>query len=186
MISYTGLIDKYYPAGTLLRDIYLRHCRSVAGLALQIAARKCPALDPALVEAAAMTHDIGIFRCDAPSIECHGDEPYIRHGIIGAALLRREGAPEEWARVAERHTGAGLTAEEISAQSLPLPAADFLPESELERLICYADKFYSKSGDMKLKPLAKVRASMARFGQASLDRFDALHREFGGEANAPG
>lgn len=181
MISYNGLIDKYYPAGTPLRDIYLRHCRSVADLALDIAKKKRLNLDPELIEAAVMTHDIGIFRCNAPSIECHGDEPYIRHGIIGAELLRREGAPEEWARVAERHTGSGLTAEEITAQHLPLPAADFLPETELERLICYADKFFSKSGDMKMKSLDRVRASMARFGQASLDRFDALQREFGVE-----
>lgn len=186
MISYTELIDKYYPAGTPLRDIYLRHCRSVAHLALDIAAKKHLAIPSSLIEAAAMTHDIGIYRCNAPSIECHGDEPYIRHGIIGGALLRLEGAPEEWARVAERHTGSGLTAEEISEQHLPLPAADYLPESQLERLICYADKFYSKSGNMELKPLSKVRASMARFGQASLDRFDALNREFSTEVTAAG
>lgn len=54
-----------------------------------------------------------------------------------------------------------------------------MPETLLERLICYADKFYSKSGDMKRKDISAVRRAMARFGQESLDRFDALDREFG-------
>ena len=32
--DYNKIIDKYYPEGSRLRDIYLRHCRSVADLAL--------------------------------------------------------------------------------------------------------------------------------------------------------
>ena len=52
------------------------------------------------------------------------------------------------------------------------------PHTLLEKLICYADKFYSKSGDMKRKPLDKVRRSMERFGAASLERFDAMHTLF--------
>ena len=178
MTDYQLIIDKYYPAGTPLRDIYMRHCRSVADEALAIARRKNLPLSEAMIESAAMTHDIGIFLTSAPTIECRGTEPYIRHGLLGAGLLRREGAPEEWARVAERHTGAGLTAAEIASQHLPLPHEDLVPETLLERLICYADKFYSKSGSMKRKPLEKVRAQMARFGEDSLRRFDGLHEEF--------
>ena len=173
-MDYQKIIDKYYPAGTPLRDIYLRHCRSVSDLALELN-RDCRlGLPPEQVEAAAMLHDIGIYLCDAPSIECRGQEPYIAHGILGAELLRREGAPEWVARVAEHHTGSGLTANEITEQRLPLPARDFLPETLLEKLICYADKFYSKSGSMKRKPLDRVRAQMGAFGPASLARFDAL------------
>lgn len=177
--GYNHIIDKYYPAGTPLRDIYLRHCRQVADEAARIATRKHLPLDPKMIEGAAMTHDIGIFATDAPGIECHGTEPYIAHGTIGARLLRSEGAPEEWAGVAERHTGAGLTAAEITSQGLPLPANDYTPRTLLERLICYADKFYSKSGSMQRKNLEKVRRSMARFGAESLSRFNALHAEFG-------
>lgn len=176
--DYQKIIDKYYPAGLPLRDIYIRHCRSVADLALAIARDQQLVPDPKDVEAAAMLHDIGIYLTDAPGIECHGMEPYIRHGLLGAELLRSEGAPEIFARVAERHTGSGLTAEEIRRQNLPLPIRDFLPETQLERLICYADKFYSKSGLPERKPFDKVRRSMARFGTDSLRRFDALAREF--------
>ncbi|MDE6535695.1 MAG: HD domain-containing protein [Muribaculaceae bacterium] len=158
------IIDKYYPEGTPLRDIYMRHARSVADLALEIATRKHLALDPAQIEAAALLHDIGIYLCDAPGIHCHGTEPYISHGPLGAALLRQEGAPEWAARVAERHTGTGL--------------GKMIPETELERLICYADKFYSKSGSMQRKTLPAVEASMAKFGPQNLARFRALHSQF--------
>lgn len=184
-MDFQKIIDKYYPAGTALRDIYLKHCRAVADEALAISHLCGLSLPDAEVEAAAMLHDIGIYATNAPSIECRGSEPYICHGVIGADLLRREGAPEWAARVAERHTGSGLTAAEIARQGLPLPHRDFLPETQLERLICYADKFYSKSGDMKRKDFGRVRAAMAAFGPESLKRFDAMAREFstgGGQA----
>lgn len=179
MKSYIEIIDKYYPAGSRLRDIYMRHCRQVSDLALGIASAKGLDLDAGEVEAAAMLHDIGIYATDAPSIECHGSEPYICHGLIGGKLLRDEGMPESIARVAERHTGSGITIADIDAQHLPLPRRDYLPETTLERLICYADKFYSKSGAMRRKDFDSVRASMARHSEESALRFDALHRQFG-------
>ena len=177
-MDYQTIIDKYYPAGSPLRDIYMRHCRSVSDLALEIAARKSLPLDSAEVEAAAMLHDIGIFLTDAPGIHCHGSEPYIRHGILGATLLRSDGVDESVAAVAERHTGAGINADDISELSLPLPPGDYMPRTLLERLVCYADKFYSKSGDMQRKSLDRVRASMARHSSATLARFERLHQEF--------
>jgi len=176
--DYQRLIDKYYPAASALRDIYLTHCRSVSHEATDIADRLRLPLDKEMIEGAAMTHDIGIFATNAPGIECHGTEPYICHGVIGAHLLRNEGAPEEWVGVAQRHTGSGLTQEEIASQRLPLPPGCYMPQTLLERLICYADKFYSKSSSPQRKSLCQVRKSMARFGQESLDRFNALHDEF--------
>ncbi len=177
-MDYQTIIDKYYPAGSPLRDIYMRHCRSVADLALEIAGRKSLPVDRSDVEAAAMLHDIGIFMTDAPGIHCHGTEPYIRHGILGAQLLRSLGVDETIAAVAERHTGAGITANDIRELDLPLPPGDYMPRTLLERLICYADKFYSKSGDMERKSLERIRASMARHSGATLARFENLHKEF--------
>lgn len=177
VFSWQGEIDRYYPEGEL-RDILLRHSRSVADKALAICRGRRLPLDPADVEAAAMLHDIGIFLTDAPGIACHGTEHYIRHGILGAALLRHDGAPEWMARVAERHTGAGITADDIRQMNLPLPPGDYMPVTLLEKLVCYADKFYSKSGDMKEKSLDRVRASMARHSQSSLARFEELHKLF--------
>lgn len=178
MTDYQKIIDKYYPAESLGRVIYMKHCRAVADLSLQIASSLSLPIARSDIEAAAMLHDIGICHTDAPDIGCWGSLPYICHGIEGAAILRGEGAPEEWARVAERHTGAGITAAEVVAQQLPLPKVDYMPETPLERLICYADKFYSKSGDMKRKPLERVIASMERISPSTLSRFLALHAEF--------
>lgn len=48
----------------------------------------------------------------------------------------------------------------------------------LEKLVCYADKFYSKSGSMEQKSLERVEASIARFGDDNLARFRALHALF--------
>ncbi len=176
---WTKIYDKYYPAGTQGRRILEQHCRSVAELALEINRGRHLGLDPAEVEDAAMLHDIGIFLTDAPGIGCHGTEPYIRHGVLGADLLRSEGAPEEYARVAERHTGAGISREDIEELHLPLPVdRDMMPHSLLERLVCYADKFYSKSGDMQRKSLERVRQSMARHSSRTSERFEELHREF--------
>lgn len=177
--DWQQIVDRHYPAGSPLRDIYLSHCRAVARKALDIARRRCLDLDPALIEGAAMTHDIGIYLTDAPGIHCHGTLPYICHSTAGAALLRREGAPEEWARVAERHTGSGLTAAEIRRSGMPLPEVDLLPQTELERLICYADKFFSKgSGSADPKPIDRIRHSMAKFGPGPAARFEALVDEF--------
>ena len=174
-------INNHYPADRKVRGILLSHSAAVARLAIEIAGRKNLDIPEADIEAAAMLHDIGIYLTDAAGIGCHGTEPYIRHGILGAALLRNEGADEEIAAVAERHTGAGITADDIKQMSLPIPEGDYMPRTLLERLICYADKFYSKSGDMKEKPLEKVRASMLRHSQPTLERFEALHNEFGNE-----
>ncbi|MDE7368515.1 MAG: HDIG domain-containing protein [Muribaculaceae bacterium] len=177
-MDYQKIIDKYYPVGTTRRDIYMHHCRQVADKALTIARTKKLDLDKNLIEAAAMLHDIGIVMTDAPSIDCHGSLPYICHGIAGADLLRKEGYPEEVARVAERHTGAGISDEDITELDLPLPPGNYMPETLLERLVCYADKFYSKSGEMKEKSLEKVRDSMSRHSSATLARFEKLHNEF--------
>lgn len=179
MIDYNAIIDKYYPAGSRLRDIYLKHSRQVADKAVDIARRKHLNISLDDVETAAMLHDIGIFMTDAEGIFCYGTHPYIAHGYLGADLLRSEGIPETIVRVAERHTGAGITVEDIKQMGLPLPLRDFMPQSMLERLVCYADKFFSKSGDMVEKPIERVRQSMLKHSQETLMRFELLNNEFG-------
>lgn len=172
-----AIIDRHYAPGAL-RDLLLAHSRSVAGLAAEVARVHAPALDPDDIFAAAMLHDIGITCTDAPGIHCHGTLPYICHGIAGAAMLRADGVPEKFARVAERHTGAGITVQDIAAMHLPLPPGDYVPHSHLEQIVCYADKFFSKSGDLHQKPLARVIAGMQRHGADTAARFDALHRRW--------
>ena len=189
------IIDFFYPGEDELRAKLLKHSCQVCRKALELARRTRVPLDLAVVETGAMLHDVGIRLCDAPGICCHGDQPYLRHGLAGAEMLREYGKThgldlEPFARICERHTGSGLTAQEIAEQRLPLPARDFLPETPEEKLICLADKFFSKSGNMEEKRFDKVRRSMEKFGPGPLARFDALIDFFGfaadGTAKAAG
>lgn len=177
-MDFQKIIDKYYPKGSKVRHILMKHSEDVTRLALQIAdAHPELHIDRDFVREAAMLHDIGIIKCDAPSIDCHGTEHYLRHGRIGADMMREEGYPRH-ARVCERHTGAGLTKEEIEEQHLPLPAQDFLPETLEEKLICYADKFYSKSRLDRKKTVEEAERSLARFGGEGLQRFQEWEKIF--------
>ena len=149
------------------------HSRSVAEKAIAIAnAHPELKIDKRFVEEAAMLHDIGIFRTNAPGIQCFGTEPYICHGTIGAQLMREEGFPLH-ALVCERHTGAGLSLMEIERQNLPVPHHDMLPLSLEEKLICFADKFFSKTHLEKEKSLEQARQSLVKFGEEGVARFDA-------------
>lgn len=125
-----------------------------------------------------MLHDIGIFKCDAAGIQCFGPEPYICHGRIGAELLRSEGFPRH-ARVCERHTGAGITKAQIIAQNLPLPQQDFLPETMEEKVICYADKFFSKTHLDREKTIEQAEKSLSKFGEEGVLRFREWEKCFG-------
>ena len=170
-MDYQAIINKYYPEDNELRHILLVHSRAVADKALAIADRHPElSLDRQFIEEAAMLHDIGIVRCNAPGIQCFGSEPYICHGRIGAEMLRAEGFPRH-ARVCERHTGAGITRSQIIAQKLPLPQQDFLPETMEEKVICYADKFFSKSHLDEEKTIEQAIASLSKFGEEGVARF---------------
>ncbi|MBO5306950.1 MAG: HDIG domain-containing protein [Lentisphaeria bacterium] len=178
------IIRFFYPENTPFRELLIKHSTQVRDKALEIAAASGVSVDTETVICGAMLHDIGIGKCHAPSILCMGNEPYIRHGILGAQMLREHfPALEKYARICERHTGSGLAAKEIIRQSLPLPPRDFLPETPEEKLLTLADKFFSKSGDMQEKDFLTVRRSMEKFGTDSLERFDELCRYFRLEQN---
>ena len=170
-MDYLAIINQYYPQGSKARDILLTHSECVTHKALQIV-DKHPELklDRTFIQEAAMLHDIGIVKCDAPGIECFGTEPYIKHGIIGADMLRAAGFPQH-ARVCERHTGAGIALQNILEQHLPLPHQDFLPETMEEQVICYADKFYSKTHLDRVRTPEQALKSLERFGKEGAKRF---------------
>ena len=171
-MNYMEIIDRYYKDNTDLRGILIRHGEDVARKALDVAQRH-PSLgaDRGFVLEAAMLHDIGIFKTNAPGIHCFGSEPYLNHGILGADLLRNEGLPRH-ALVCERHTGAGLTKKEIIVQRLPLPPVDFMPVSLEEQVICFADCFFSKTKPDKEKSVESIRKKMKKYGSRSLKQFD--------------
>ena len=181
------LLSRYYDSSEEAYSILVTHSVLVTRKALEIAAafrRRHPeiSVDETFLVESALLHDIGIGECAAPEIGCHGDQPYIRHGVLGREILESEGLPRH-ALVCERHTGAGLTREDVKRQGLQLPERHYLPESIEEKIICVADKCYSKT-PAKLwreKSWTKVRKTLSKFGDDVLERWDQLAREVLGE-----
>ena len=183
MIDCLSIIQRYYTPGNDDYRVLVLHSRQVADLAVRLGQRlidRGVPVDLEFVEEAAMLHDIGMCRTDAPGIHCHGTEPYIRHGILGRQMLDSIGLFRH-GRVCERHTGAGITADEIISQHLPIePPRDLLPESVEEKLVCYADKFFSKSRlEEPPKTMERVRRSLSKFGPDTISRFDEMAAFFG-------
>lgn len=179
------IIDKYYPEDNELKRLLVRHSKDVRDLALEIVDRH-PELkaDRSLVEEGAMLHDIGIFKTNAPSIHCLGSDHYIRHGIDGADIIRNEeklppDLREAIARICERHTGTGITRKQIEEQNLPIPMGDYQPETIEEKIVCYADKFFSKSHPERKKTIEKATHSLEKFGSEGVDKFKKWTSIFG-------
>lgn len=172
------MLAKYFTPPALA--IILEHSRNVARKALQIARQSPDAarLDLVFIEEAALLHDIGVCRTDAPKLHCYGSEPYIRHGILGRAILEAEGLPRH-ALVSERHIGVGLTVADIEHQQLPLPRRDMVPTSAEERIIAAADLFYSKNINALSveKSIERIRSGLAGFGGDKVAIFDGWCRE---------
>jgi uncharacterized protein len=167
------IISKYYKPRSKAYNILVTHGRVVAEKALKIAQHHKELLaDVKFINEAASLHDIGIFMTNSPKLYCFGEHPYLCHGYLGGELMLQEGFPDH-ALVCERHIGVGITTDEIIANKLPLPLRDYIPLSVEEQIICFADTFFSKSGDLlREKTVDEVRKSVKRFGNNHLARFD--------------
>jgi len=177
-MDYTSILNKYYPDDNELRHILCIHSRRVADKALNLANLHPELhLDISFIEEAAMLHDIGICMCDAPGIFCYGTHPYICHGYLGAEMMRNEGFPRH-ALVCERHTGTGLSCDYIISHQLPLPHRDFVPVSLEEELICFADKFFSKTRPEQEKTVDAAYQSVAKFGKECAEKFNCWCKIF--------
>ena len=181
MNRYQTIIDetlkRFNDAATPeLQNILRVHSESVARKAVAVC-RAHPELraNEDLVYAGAMLHDIGIIKCDAAGIHCFGTEPYIKHGTIGASLLsaeadilspngERKDSLEALSRICARHTGTGLPGLE--------------PETIEEKIVCYADKFFSKTRLDREKTYEEARHSLMKFGEAGVKIFEEWHRAF--------
>ena len=170
-----NIIDYFFPEAEVpeLRNILLVHSKAVAEKARSIC-RKHPGLkaDEQFVYDAAMLHDIGIIRCNAPSIHCFGKEDYMKHGPLGAEMLTEASQVfgdkipnmEKYKRVCARHTGTGLPG--------------FEPTSTEEKIVCYADKFFSKTRLTHEKTFEEAIHSLEKFGQHGVEIFKAWHDIF--------
>ncbi len=152
-------------------DLVLAHGEIVAAIAAQLIERNALPVDAGLVRAGSLLHDIGVHRL--------GTDPYIRHGVLGADLLREIGLPAALSRFCSHHTGVGLTRDDIVRQGLPLPPADYLADSPEEELVMYADKFHSKTSPPVFLTAAAYADRIGRFGADKAARFAAMVEQFG-------
>lgn len=175
------LLEKYFQPGSEALYIVTLHSTAVKELSLKIASKN-PHLkaDIKLLEQAALLHDIGIVKTNAPDLSCFGEHPYICHGYLGREILEAEGFPE-LAPFCERHTGTGITLDEIIRHNLPIPHREMMPITVEEKILCYADKFFSKSGKNLTQPkkLKKIYANLIRYGEDKIRRFDEFIGMFG-------
>lgn len=143
----------------------LGHCRCVEALAVAMcdhAERQGLEVDRAVVQQGALLHDVG-----------RSLTQDVRHASLGAALLRQDHWPEPVVLAVERHTGAGIDAQEAAA--LGLPAKDYTPRTLEEKIVAHADNLYS--GDKRLS-LDALRAKYEAKGlPRAWAKIEALHAE---------
>ncbi|MFF4172232.1 HD domain-containing protein [Streptomyces sp. NPDC001744] len=154
------------------------HCEIVWRIAESLMSRLDGGVDPELVRAGCLLHDIGVYRLYDTGGRLDGRN-YIRHGLLGHEILAAEGLPEAVCRFCSHHTGVGLTREDVLAQGLPLPPADYVAVTPEERLVMYADKFHSKSTPPRFLTPDTYAVSVSRFGPDKVAAFGALRAEFG-------
>ncbi len=173
------IIEKYYKRNSELYNILINHSTDVMNKALHMADNH-PELhiDKEFVKEAAMLHDIGIYLTHAPSIKCFGIAPYLCHGYLGREILESLGYPKH-GLVCERHTGTGISLEEIILENLPLPRRDMQPVSMEEKLICFSDCFFSKTQPGLEKSADKVKHNLSKFGAESVHQFEEWEAIFG-------
>jgi len=173
------IIEKYYKNNSYAKKVLLTHSELVAKKALKIASNIKDKTNKKLLFEGSMLHDIGMIFTNAPDIGCNGNQPYICHGILGKKILDDEGLFKH-GLISERHTGTGITKQEIIEKKLPLPLKDMVPISLEEEIICYADKFFSKDPKnlIKEKTPEEVEKMLKGYGGDHLDKFRKWRLKF--------
>ena len=138
----------------------LNHSQAVRKLAVTLS-EKCGA-NTRLVSAGALLHDIGRTKTQG-----------IDHAYRGADILRELRVDNRIILIVEKHTGAGIPAEE--AVPLGLPERDFIPWTLEEKIVAHSDNLFSGTLKIKLEEvLAKYRDKNLL---AAAERIEDLHKE---------
>lgn len=172
-----ALHEKYAPSAEAFELVHT-HCEIVCGIAQQLLTRQEYELDADLVRAGSLLHDIGVYRLYDSSGEID-HTGYVRHGVLGYEILGDAGFPEVIRRFCARHTGVGITREDVREQGLPIPVDDYLAESREEEIVMYADKFHSKTEPPVFVSTATYATGVRRFGEDKITRFTSMVERFG-------
>ena len=135
-------------------------------------------IDAGLVRAGSLLHDVGVYRLyDAAGRLGHTG--YIRHGVLGHELLAEAGYPEELCRFASRHTGVGITRDDVLRQELPLPPATTSRRRRRRRSSCTRTSSTPSRRRPPSSPRQTYAAEVARFGPDKPAAFARLRERFG-------
>lgn len=171
-----ALHKKYAPNKEALDSVW-KHCHIVRRIALQVADDWHPT-NKELINAGALLHDIGVYRLYQDGTM--GKKNYITHGLLGYKLLKEEGFGEAICRFALLHTGVGITKEDVEKDKLPLPARDYVPETDEEKIVAFADKFHSKSEPPTFNSVQwYIEYLGKKFGEHKVNLFNEMLNEFG-------
>lgn len=177
------LLHKKYAQSEMLLDLVWTHSNIMVDIALHILDKhdfNKNDLTREFVIQAGLLMEIGVYLCGGyewmPG-QPPSDKPYVQHGVIGAWILQQEGYSPQVIQVAHSHSGVGVTAEDVRNFGLDLPEADYVPRSQLQKLMSYSAKFHSKAP--KFKTIEDIKQSLMKFGQPKIERFDELMSEFG-------
>lgn len=169
-------LHKKYATTDNAFKIVFTHSNIVKDIAEEIIANKNLDIDTRLVKVGALLHDIGAYSLINRNGE-FDELNYIQHGVRGYEILKQEGLDEKICRFAERHTGVGISQEDIINQNLNLPPKDYIAESLEEKLIMYSDKFHSKNP--QFNTFDTYSSYISRFGEDRIRKFQALSKIFG-------
>jgi uncharacterized protein len=180
MILPLSLILEYYDPKSLAYQVLIQHSIMVTAKSLEIAKHwnanhPEQKVNEQFIHEAAMLHDIGIYGVNFPEAGCTGTQAYICHGRIGYDILMEHGLPKH-AQVAISHTGVGISHEEVRERNMPLSLEYiYMPQTIEEKIISYADLFYSKANIEKIlvpNSIEKARASVTKFWEQNGIIFD--------------
>jgi uncharacterized protein len=149
------------------KEKIIQHCKVVSKTALEMAESILESgtiIDLELVRLGGLLHDVG-----------RSVTSDVNHGVEGARLLREEGFPENLAKIAERHVGAGIPRKE--AKVLGLPVKDFMPQTLEEKIVCYADKLVSGKKLTNIEYVINEFATKLGPDHPSITRIKNLHTE---------
>lgn len=177
------LLHQKYAQSEMLLELVWTHSNIIADIALLILEKhefNKIELTREYVIQAALLMEVGVYLCGGyewmPG-QPPSDKPYIQHGVIGAWILEQEGYSPQIIQVAHSHSGVGVTAEDVRNFGLDLPEADYVPRSQLQKLMAYSAKYHSKAP--KFKTTQDIKNSLMKFGQQKIEKFDEWQQEFG-------
>ena len=153
-------------------NIILAHVKKVQEIALRIV-EDVPDVDLEVIKIGSLLHDIGRF-------ECPPGKDTIKHGLIGAEILRKESL-EKYALIAERHLGAGISKKDIVKQEINLPLKDYTPKTKEEKIIAHADNL--TKGNKEISARKAIERYEKELGHETAEKVRKLAEEVEGMKN---